>query len=194
MEPFESAAGRLGGVIFTLFAIQTWDPMRPLWRLWNYPSWAVSTEIAFYFIFPFVMPPILYVTKTGRLAALYSQPPPRNITLQPPKPSTPPSHFNPPLLTTIVAPHLPSPPRSPCSRTLLCGFLVFLFCVLELLIWKGYQDELEFFGGTSKARWGPNIHGPHTKLPTDAMSQSSPPYHKAHLTTLPHRPTAPPPH
>ena len=66
VEPFESAAGRWGGVIFTLFAIQTWDPLRPLWRLWNYPSWAVSTEIAFYIIFPFVMPPILYVTKTGR--------------------------------------------------------------------------------------------------------------------------------
>lgn len=64
VAPFQSFAGKGFGCIATVFAVQSWYPLDPLWRLWNYPSWAVSTEIAFYFLFPFLMPLVMSVTRT----------------------------------------------------------------------------------------------------------------------------------
>lgn len=42
--------------VATLLGVQTWDPRVPLWRLWNYPAWAVSCEMLFYLVFPSMVP------------------------------------------------------------------------------------------------------------------------------------------
>ena len=71
--PFGHEPTRVVAVVATALGIQAWDPTVPLWRLWNYPAWAVSDEAVFYFLFPFLMPilkPIVAVSRRGAYALL----------------------------------------------------------------------------------------------------------------------------
>lgn len=61
IPPFETRLVRCVACIATALGIQTWDFSLPLWRLWNYPAWAVSCELAFYLAFPFLVPCIKLV-------------------------------------------------------------------------------------------------------------------------------------
>lgn len=56
VPPFETRLVRCVACFATALGVQTWDFSTPLWRLWNYPAWAVSCELAFYLIFPFLVP------------------------------------------------------------------------------------------------------------------------------------------
>lgn len=56
VTPFDHIPTRISAVVGTLAGVQSWDPTVPLWRLWNYPAWAVSCEAAFYLMFPFLVP------------------------------------------------------------------------------------------------------------------------------------------
>ena len=55
VPPFETETLRFVACIATAMGVQTWDFFVPLWRLWNYPAWAVSCELAFYLAFPFLL-------------------------------------------------------------------------------------------------------------------------------------------
>ena len=57
---------RLIACVTTAAGVQTWDLSVPLWRLLNYPAWAVSCEIAFYMAFPFLVP---LVKRTARFVS-----------------------------------------------------------------------------------------------------------------------------
>lgn len=62
--PFDNLGVRIAAVATTLTGIQSWDPTVPLWRLWNYPAWAVSCEGAFYIMFPYCVPTLKKVVKS----------------------------------------------------------------------------------------------------------------------------------
>ena len=44
VPPFETELVRVVACIATTMGVQSWDFFVPLWRLWNYPAWAVSCE------------------------------------------------------------------------------------------------------------------------------------------------------
>ena len=72
VPPFETRLVRLVACVATALGIQTWDFSVPLWRLWNYPAWAVSCELAFYLAFPFMVP---FVKQTVAVtASLFDEP------------------------------------------------------------------------------------------------------------------------
>ena len=56
VPPFQTSLLRSVACVATAAGVQTWDFSVPLWRLWNYPAWAVSCELAFYVAFPFLVP------------------------------------------------------------------------------------------------------------------------------------------
>jgi peptidoglycan/LPS O-acetylase OafA/YrhL len=56
----------LGGAL-NLLAVQAWTPLS---QSWNGPSWSLSVEAFFYFLFPFVMLPILRLRWTRLLPIL----------------------------------------------------------------------------------------------------------------------------
>ncbi|KAJ8612577.1 hypothetical protein CTAYLR_007202 [Chrysophaeum taylorii] len=53
--PFDARVARFAALATTPLGLQTWAPY-PLWRLANYPAWAVSCELFFYLAFPFLAP------------------------------------------------------------------------------------------------------------------------------------------
>jgi len=58
VPPFETQIVRFVACVATALGIQTWNFSVPLWRLLNYPAWAVSCELAFYLAFPFLVPSV----------------------------------------------------------------------------------------------------------------------------------------
>tara|TARA_B100000482_G_scaffold188035_1_gene167394 strand:+ start:1015 stop:1653 length:639 start_codon:yes stop_codon:yes gene_type:complete len=64
VPPFETELVRVVACIATTMGVQSWDFFVPLWRLWNYPAWAVSCELAFYLAFPFLVQGVKSVVLT----------------------------------------------------------------------------------------------------------------------------------
>ena len=72
VPPFETQIVRFVACVATALGIQTWNFSVPLWRLWNYPAWAVSCELAFYLAFPFLVPSVKRVVVVT--ASLFDEP------------------------------------------------------------------------------------------------------------------------
>lgn len=66
---------RLGDVILHLTLLQSWVPASTYRLHWNEPSWSVSVEVAFYAIFPLILPffcRLKHWTLVGKIGALLS--------------------------------------------------------------------------------------------------------------------------
>lgn len=56
VAPYHRDSTKVAAVAVSALGLQSWSPGPPLWRLVNYPAWAVSCELGFYLALPWLVP------------------------------------------------------------------------------------------------------------------------------------------